>query len=139
MVLTPKREVSHTGLSFRIKSTLKMHPIMVQKHVDFVETSNHNQPGIHNIESSEQDLTLPDLRNVLITHTATLNGISAMALIHLGAQADFVDTNFVLARAAANTFLKESSVCKYAYNTYSYANTCIYMARKKKKKEGTLG
>jgi hypothetical protein len=76
---------------------------MVQKHVDFVDTSIHNQPGIYNKESSEQDLTIPDLRNVLITHTVTLNGISATALTDSGAQEDFVDTYFVLAYNLATT------------------------------------
>jgi hypothetical protein len=68
-----------------------------------VNTSIRNQPGIHNIESPEQDLTIPDLRNVLITHTVTLNGISATALIDSGAQEDFIDTNFVLAYNMATT------------------------------------
>jgi hypothetical protein len=81
---------------------------MVQNHVDFVDTSIHNQPGIHNIESSEQDLTIPDLQNVLITHTLTFNGISATALIDSGALEYFVDTNFVLAynMATSTTSLK---------------------------------
>jgi hypothetical protein len=99
-VPTPKREVPYTG---RIKSILKQHPIMVQKHVNFMDTSSHNQPGIHNKESPEQDLTIPDLRNVLITHTMTLNGISDTALIDSRAQEDFVDTKFVLAYNMATT------------------------------------
>jgi hypothetical protein len=87
------------------KIYLKKHPIMVQKHVDFVNTSirTTHHPGIHNIASPEQDLTIPDLRNVLITHTVILNGISATALIDSGAQEDFVDTNFVLAYNMATT------------------------------------
>jgi hypothetical protein len=101
MVPSPKRKVSYTG---RIKSTLKEHPIMVKNHVDFVSTSIHNQPGIHNIESPEQDLTIPDLHNVIITHTLTLNGILATALINSGALEDFVDTNFIIAyNMATNT------------------------------------
>jgi hypothetical protein len=76
---------------------------MVQKHVDFVEISNHDQPGIHILESLEHDLTIPHLRNVLITHIVTLNEISATALIDSGAQEDFVDTKFVLAYNMATT------------------------------------
>jgi hypothetical protein len=33
------------------------------------------------IDSPEQDLSIPDLRNVLITRTVILNGISATALV----------------------------------------------------------
>jgi hypothetical protein len=58
---TPSRLVAYTSPSLRMKSILRKHPIMVQKHVDFVETTNHSQPGIHNIESPEQDLIIPDL------------------------------------------------------------------------------
>jgi hypothetical protein len=78
---------------------------MVQKHVYFVNTSirTTHHPGIHNIESPEKDLTIPDLRNVLITHTVILNGISGTALIDSGAQEEFVDTNFVLAYNMART------------------------------------
>jgi hypothetical protein len=75
----------------------------VQKHVDFTEISYHDQPGIHILESSEHDLTIPDLRNVPITQTVTLNGITAIASIDPGAQADFVDTNFVQAYNMATT------------------------------------
>jgi hypothetical protein len=77
---------------------------MVQKHVDFVYTSRTtHHPGIHNIESPEKDLTIPDLRNVFITHTVILNGISATASIDSGAQEDFVDTNFALVYNMATT------------------------------------
>jgi hypothetical protein len=50
----------------------------------------------------------------------------------------YIDIAIYIDRAAGSTFLKKSGVGKYAYFTYSYANTHIYIAQKKEKR-GTLG
>jgi hypothetical protein len=105
---------------------------MVQKRVDFVNTSTctTHHPGIHNIESPEQDLTIPDLRSVLITHTVILNGISATALIDSGAQEDFVDTNFVLAYNMATTTTSLIRYVSLANGTRHDASATLIDARK---------
>jgi hypothetical protein len=113
----------------RDKINLKEASDRVQTHVDFAEISISDELNTRILESTEHDLTIPDLRNVLIMHTVTLNGITAISLIDSGAQEDFVDTNIVLAYNMATTTTSDKRCVNLANGTRQDASATPRDAR----------